>query len=79
MTYAQAQSHIDNLLDKTGTAYFTPTEKNQFIDWRKRPLEKEKILYAINDVKYLPKLFLKAFFNSLTSAKSAKILISIWL
>ena len=34
-------------------------KKNQFIDWRKRPLEKEKILYAINDVKYLPKLFLK--------------------
>ena len=32
MTYAQAQSHIDNLLDKTGTAYFTSTEKNQFID-----------------------------------------------
>ena len=34
-------------------------EKNQFIDWRKRPLEKEKIQYAIADVKYLPKLFLK--------------------
>ena len=34
-------------------------KKNQFIDWSKRPLEKEKILYAINDVKYLPKLFLK--------------------
>ena len=32
MTYAQAQSHIDDLLDKTGTAYFTSTEKNQFID-----------------------------------------------
>ena len=32
MTYAQAQTHIDNLLDKTGTAYFTNTEKNQFID-----------------------------------------------
>lgn len=32
MTYAQAQSHIDNLLDKTGTSYFTTTEKNQFID-----------------------------------------------
>ena len=34
-------------------------KKNQFIDWRKRPLEKEKIQYAIADVKYLPKLFLK--------------------
>ena len=34
-------------------------KKNQFIDWRKRPLEKEKIIYAINDVKYLPNLFLK--------------------
>ena len=34
-------------------------KKNQFIDWRKRPLEKEKIIYAINDVKYLPILFLK--------------------
>ena len=34
-------------------------KKNQFIDWRKRPLEKEKIQYAITDVKYLPKLFLK--------------------
>ena len=34
-------------------------KKNQFIDWRKRPLEKEKIQYAIKDVKYLPKLFLK--------------------
>ena len=34
-------------------------KKNQFIDWRKRPLEKEKIRYAIRDVKYLPKLFLK--------------------
>ncbi len=34
-------------------------KKNQFIDWRKRPLDKEKICYAIKDVKYLPKLFLK--------------------
>jgi|14BtaG_2_1085337.scaffolds.fasta_scaffold00362_5 hypothetical protein len=32
MTYAQAQTHIDNLLDKTGTAYFTATEKNLFLD-----------------------------------------------
>tara|TARA_R110002012_G_scaffold746_2_gene3237 strand:+ start:674 stop:1336 length:663 start_codon:yes stop_codon:yes gene_type:complete len=32
MTYEQAQTHIDNLLDKTGTAYFTATEKNLFID-----------------------------------------------
>jgi len=32
MTYAQAQIHIDNLLDKAGTAYFTSAEKNQFID-----------------------------------------------
>ncbi len=34
-------------------------KSHQFIDWRKRPLEKEKIIYAINDVKYLPNLFLK--------------------
>ena len=32
MTYAQARTHIDNLLDKSGTAYFTEVEKNQFID-----------------------------------------------
>ncbi len=48
--YADACKNLLNIkVDKT----------NQFIDWRKRPLEKEKILYAINDVKYLPKLFLK--------------------
>ncbi len=32
MTYDRAYTQIDNLLDKTGTAYFTTTEKNQFID-----------------------------------------------
>lgn len=32
MTYTEAYAHIDNLLDKTGTAYFTSTEKNKFID-----------------------------------------------
>jgi len=32
MTYTEAYIHIDNLLDKTGTAYFTSDEKNQFLD-----------------------------------------------
>lgn len=32
MTYTEAYVHIDNLLDKAGTAYFTDTEKNQFLD-----------------------------------------------
>lgn len=32
MTYTEAYAHIDNLLDKAGTAYFTDTEKNQFLD-----------------------------------------------
>ena len=32
MTYTEAYIHIDNLLDKTGTAYFTSNEKNQFLD-----------------------------------------------
>ncbi len=32
MTYAEAYVHIDNLLDKSGTAYFTDGEKNQFLD-----------------------------------------------
>ena len=32
MTYNQAHDHIDNLLDKAGTAYFTDTEKNNFLD-----------------------------------------------
>tara|TARA_R100000742_G_C4237188_1_gene57570 strand:- start:155 stop:775 length:621 start_codon:yes stop_codon:yes gene_type:complete len=32
MTYTEAYAHIDNLLDKTGTAYFIDTEKNQFLD-----------------------------------------------
>ncbi len=30
---------------------------NQFTDWRKRPLSKEKINYALNDVKYLIPLY----------------------
>jgi hypothetical protein len=32
MTYNQAYTNIDNLLDKTGTAYFTTTEKNVFLN-----------------------------------------------
>jgi len=32
MTYSEAHIHIDNLLDKSGTAYFTSGEKNQFLD-----------------------------------------------
>ncbi len=32
-------------------------KKNQFIDWRRRPLKKKEILYALNDVKYLIPLF----------------------
>ena len=50
MGYAEACKNLLNV---------NINKKNQFIDWRKRPLEKEKIQYAIADVKYLPKLFLK--------------------
>ena len=50
MGYAEACKNLLNV---------NINKKNQFIDWRKRPLEKEKIQYAIKDVKYLPKLFLK--------------------
>mgnify|MGYP000607305284 CR=1 FL=1 len=32
MTYTEAYAHIDNLLDKAGTAYFIDEEKNQFLD-----------------------------------------------
>lgn len=32
MTYTEAYVHIDNLLDKAGTAYFVSDEKNQFLD-----------------------------------------------
>ena len=32
MTYSEAYAHIDNLLDKSGTSYFTDSEKNQFLD-----------------------------------------------
>lgn len=32
MTYSQAYIHIDNLLDKAGTAYFTEDEKKNFLD-----------------------------------------------
>jgi len=32
MTYTQAYTHIDNLLDKVGTAYFTNDEKDEFLD-----------------------------------------------
>ena len=35
----------------------TIDKKNQFIDWRIRPLKKDEITYAINDVKYLIPLF----------------------
>ena len=34
-------------------------KSNQFVDWRKRPLSKGKIRYAINDVKYLLPLYNK--------------------
>ena len=34
-------------------------KKNQFIDWRRRPLCEEKINYACKDVEYLPDLYLK--------------------
>ena len=49
-SYAQACSDLLNIkIDK----------KNQFIDWRKRPLNKNEILYAVNDVKHLIPLFKK--------------------
>ena len=32
MTYTEAYVHIDNLLDKSGTAYFIADEKNKFLD-----------------------------------------------
>jgi len=32
MKYEEAYIHIDNLLDKTGTGYFTDDEKNKFLD-----------------------------------------------
>lgn len=32
MTYTEAYDYIDNLLDKSGTAYFTDNEKNIFLD-----------------------------------------------
>ena len=32
MTYPEAHTQIDNLLDKTGTAYFNESEKNRFLD-----------------------------------------------
>jgi len=32
MTYTEAFVHIDNLLDKSGTAYFTEAEKKSFLD-----------------------------------------------
>jgi ribonuclease D len=34
-------------------------KNNQFVDWRKRPLNKGKVMYAINDVKYLLPLYNK--------------------
>ncbi len=49
-SYAQACKDLLNIkLNKN----------NQFIDWRKRPLDINKINYAINDVKYLIPLFKK--------------------
>jgi hypothetical protein len=32
MTYTEAYSYIDDLLDKSGTAYFTDDEKMRFVD-----------------------------------------------
>tara|TARA_R100001198_G_scaffold30367_1_gene15984 strand:- start:730 stop:1365 length:636 start_codon:yes stop_codon:yes gene_type:complete len=32
MTYTEAHTQIDNLLDKTGTGYFNESEKNRFLD-----------------------------------------------
>lgn len=50
ISYANACKDLLNIqLDKN----------NQFIDWRKRPLNKNKISYAINDVRYLIPLFKK--------------------
>ena len=34
-------------------------KSNQFVDWRKRPLSRGKVKYAINDVKYLIPLYNK--------------------
>ncbi len=34
-------------------------KNNQFIDWRKRPLSKEQITYALNDVRHLIPLYKK--------------------
>ena len=34
-------------------------KNNEFVDWRKRPLSKDKIKYAVNDVKYLLPLYKK--------------------
>ena len=39
------------------------SKENQFIDWRSRPLSKDKIDYAINDVKYLIPLYKKIMTN----------------
>ena len=39
------------------------SKENQFIDWRTRPLSKDKIDYAINDVKYLIPLYKKIMTN----------------
>ena len=48
ISYAKACKDLLNIeLDKN----------NQFVDWRKRPLDKKKLLYAVNDVKFLVPLF----------------------
>ncbi len=48
ISYAKACKDFLNIeLDKN----------NQFVDWRKRPLDKKKLLYAVNDVKFLIPLF----------------------
>ena len=39
------------------------SKENQFIDWRVRPLSKDKIEYAINDVKFLIPLYRKIMSN----------------
>ena len=59
---------ISIINDNPSTSYSTACKiflaiyickNNQFIDWRKRPLDYDKINYALNDVKYLIPLYLK--------------------
>ncbi len=72
MTYAQAQSHIDNLLDKTGTAYFTSTEKNQFIDLAVMEYTKNLINTLESDAQSMEKIApLVVKSNSLTQSSGS--------